>query len=329
MSNVTYHNISKRFGDVVALHEFSLSLNEGELVTLLGPSGCGKTTALRIAAGFETSDSGSLSVGGVDVTGLPPQKRNMGMVFQNYSLFPHLTVKENIEFGLTVRKQDKSRRHTRVNDMLELVQLGKLGARFPHQLSGGQQQRVALARALAIEPSVLLLDEPLSALDARVRTEVRDEIRQLQKRTNTTTLFVTHDQDEAVAISDRICVMGNGNIHQVGTPRDVYMNPATEFAATFIGQSDDVSINDQRFLVRPEDVSLVAPQTDNSHLGYVKRIEFLGTHSYVVVMLDHHGQEVRSVIPHMYAHHYNVGDAVGVRFNRILFGGQAHTVAAN
>jgi putative spermidine/putrescine transport system ATP-binding protein len=328
MSSVTFSSISKRFGDVIALQDFTLSLNEGELVTLLGPSGCGKTTALRIAAGFETSDAGTFSVGGVDVTGLSPQKRNMGMVFQNYSLFPHLTVRENIEFGLSVRKQEKSRRLTRVNDMLELVQLGKLGARFPHQLSGGQQQRVALARALAIEPSVLLLDEPLSALDARVRTEVRDEIRQLQQRTNTTTLFVTHDQDEAVAISDRICVMGNGTIHQVGTPRDVYMNPSTEFAATFIGESDIVTINEQRFLVRPEDVSLVAAQTDNSHLGYVKSIEFLGTHSHVVVMLDHLGQEVRSVVPHINSHHYTIGDAVGVRFRRVLFQSNPSTVFA-
>jgi putative spermidine/putrescine transport system ATP-binding protein len=328
MSSVTFNSISKNFGDVIALQNFSLSLNEGELVTLLGPSGCGKTTALRIAAGFETSDAGTFSVGGVDVTGLAPQKRNMGMVFQNYSLFPHLTVRENIEFGLSVRKHDKSRRLTRVNDMLELVQLGKLGARFPHQLSGGQQQRVALARALAIGPSVLLLDEPLSALDARVRTEVRDEIRQLQQRTATTTLFVTHDQDEAVAISDRICVMGNGTIHQVGTPRDVYMNPATEFAATFIGESNAVTINQQRFLVRPEDVALVSAQTDNSHLGYVKSIEFLGTHSHVVVMLDHLGQEIRSVIPHHYSHHYNVGDAVGIRFSRVLFQADAPALTA-
>lgn len=319
MSDVAFTSVTKKFGTVTALNNFSLSLTSGELVTLLGPSGCGKTTALRIAAGFENVDSGALTINGSDVLSLPAQKREMGMVFQHYSLFPHLTVFENVEFGLSVRRQGKSQRTTRVRDMLELVQVGELGARFPHQLSGGQQQRVALARALAIEPSVLLLDEPLSALDAQVRTEIRREIRDLQQRTNTTTLFVTHDQEEAVAISDRICVMGSGRIHQIGTPQEIYMNPSTDFVASFIGQSTTVVINGRKMRVRPEDVIITSADASDSHLGYVKRVDFSGSQSFVVIMLNDQGQEVKCAIPHAQLMSYVPGDSVGVRFARVLF----------
>ncbi len=319
MSDLTFANVEKKFGSVIALADFSLTLSPGELVTLLGPSGCGKTTALRVAAGFEHVDSGDVRINNQSIRGLSPQKRHMGMVFQNYSLFPHLTVRENVEFGLTVRRQHKTQRGNRASNMLELVQMGDLGARYPHQLSGGQQQRVALARALAIEPSVLLLDEPLSALDARVRSEVRDEIRDLQRRTETTTLFVTHDQEEAVAISDRICVMGTGRIHQIGTPQEIYLRPQTEFVATFIGLSHSVILGSQQFLVRPEDVRLVSPHSENSHLGYVKRIEFVGSHSQVVVMMNDLGQEVRGVVPNSQIHHYEIGAPIGVHFSRVLY----------
>lgn len=319
MSTLQFKNVDKYFGDVAALKDFSLSVQPGELIALLGPSGCGKTTALRLAAGFERPDFGTLTMAGADISQLPPQKRNMGMVFQNYSLFPHLTVQENVEFGLSVRRQDKAVRSQRAGDMLELVRLGELGARYPHQLSGGQQQRVALARALAIEPSVLLLDEPLSALDARVRVEVRDEIRELQKRTGTTTLFVTHDQEEAIAIADRICVMGQGTIHQVGTPRDVYLDPYTEFVAGFIGLSDSVTLDGRHFLVRPEDVRIVSPDDERSHLGYVKNVEFIGANVLVVLMLNERGQEVRSLLPNSESSLPAIGDAVGVHFSRILF----------
>jgi putative spermidine/putrescine transport system ATP-binding protein len=319
MSTLHFNNIDKRFGSVVALKDFSLSVQPGELITLLGPSGCGKTTALRIAAGFERPDFGTLSLSSTDISHLPPQKRNMGMVFQNYSLFPHLTVKENVEFGLSVRRQEKKVRAQRASDMLELVQLGNLGARYPHQLSGGQQQRVALARALAIGPSVLLLDEPLSALDARVRVEVRNEIRSLQKSTGTTTLFVTHDQEEAIAIADRICVMGQGTIHQVGTPEDVYLDPHTEFVAQFIGLSDSVSISGRKFLVRPEEVRIVSPDDERAHLGYIKSVDFVGANRIAVLMLNELGQEVRAVLPNGDSHLPTVGDAVGVHFSRPLF----------
>lgn len=319
MSHVNFQSITKRFGNVVALDNFTMSVESGELITLLGPSGCGKTTALRIAAGFDSPDSGSLIVDGSDILQLPAQKRHMGMVFQNYSLFPHLTVAENVEFGLSVRRHDKLQRLRRVKDMLELVQVGELGARYPHQLSGGQQQRVALARALAIEPSVLLLDEPLSALDAQVRVEVRNEIRSLQKTSGTTTLFVTHDQEEAVAISDRICVMGSGRIHQIDTPEIVYRQPATDFVASFIGLSDAIELDGRVVRVRPEDVVLVSPDAPAAYLGYVKRVDFSGSHSYVVVMLNDRGQEVRSIIPNSHLLNFNPGDSVGVKLSNVLF----------
>ena len=216
-------------------------MQQGELISLLGPSGCGKTTALRIAAGFEFADSGTISLGGHDISDVPAHKRNMGMVFQSYSLFPNLDVSANIEYGLRTRKIDNApTAKARVAEMLELVQLEAHAKKYPHQLSGGQQQRVALARALAIQPAVLLLDEPLSALDAKVRASLRDEIRRIQTEVGITTLFVTHDQEEALAISDRIAVMSQGQIEQLGTPTEIYRNPSTAFVARFIGSMNEL-----------------------------------------------------------------------------------------
>lgn len=240
-TELNFSSIHKEFGPVVALDSFSLDIKEGELVTLLGPSGCGKTTALRVAAGFEQADAGTITLGGKNVTSMPPNKRNMGMVFQNYSLFPHLSVRENIGFGLKVRKHSADKRRPMVDDAITRVRLAGLADRYPHQLSGGQQQRVALARALAITPDVLLLDEPLSALDAKVRGELRDEIRRVQKETGVATLFVTHDQDEALAISDKVCVMRDGAIEQIGSPRDVYLAPSTPYVARFVGAMNEFS----------------------------------------------------------------------------------------
>ena len=202
--DLSFVDVRKSFGRTVALDHFSVEVGEGELVTLLGPSGCGKSTALRVAAGFEVADGGDVRVGGKGVLGTSPSERGMGIVFQNYSLFPHLTVADNVGFGPRMRRLARAETRQIARDMLDLVQLGDLAGRYPHQLSGGQQQRVALARALAMKPSVLLLDEPLSALDAKVRTEVRDEIRSLTTRLGTTTLFVTHDQEEALGVSDRV-----------------------------------------------------------------------------------------------------------------------------
>jgi putative spermidine/putrescine transport system ATP-binding protein len=227
--------LTRQFDAVVALDDFNLNVAKGELVALLGPSGCGKTTALRIIAGLEKSNAGRVQLNSKDITNDPAHVRNMGMVFQAYSLFPHLNVAENVAFGLKMRKVSKSVRDKKINTILELVGLDHHHKRFAHQLSGGQQQRVALARALVIEPEVLLLDEPLSALDAQVRTNLREEIRRLQLELGTTTLFVTHDQEEAMAISDRVGVMNKGKLEQIDTPDALYNKPATEFVGTFVG----------------------------------------------------------------------------------------------
>ncbi|CAN5259501.1 ABC transporter ATP-binding protein [soil metagenome] len=227
--------LSRSYAGVPALDRLDLLVEPGEFVSLLGPSGCGKTTALRILAGLETADSGSVVVGGEDITRAPANRRDMGMVFQAYSLFPNLTAQENVGFGLRLRKVGGAEERRRSGELLELVGLGDQSDKYPHQMSGGQQQRVALARALAIRPRVLLLDEPLSALDAQVRVQLREEIRRIQTELAITTLFVTHDQEEALAISDRVGVMARGRLEQLDTPVTVYQRPATPFVAEFIG----------------------------------------------------------------------------------------------
>ncbi len=334
MSALTFSSVRKTFGTNVALHGFDLDLQPGELVTLLGPSGCGKTTALRIAAGFERADSGSILVKDKDISKVPPHKRNMGMVFQSYSLFPNLTVRGNVEYGLRTRRMPKADRIKRVNEMLELVELTSLGERFSHQISGGQQQRVALARALAVQPEVLLLDEPLSALDAKVRTTLRDEIRRIQTEVGITTLFVTHDQEEALAISDRICVMSQGRIEQLGTPTEVYRRPTTAFVARFVGTmnefhaevtgASEVTVAGQRIgapgasdmatgsavslLVRPEDLSLA----ENGLPGTVASVTFQGATTLVGVRLDVLDTLISADVGQGAADHLQIGDRVGV-----------------
>jgi putative spermidine/putrescine transport system ATP-binding protein len=235
MGFLTLENLHRDFGTVKALDGIQIDLGEGEFLSLLGPSGCGKTTALRLVAGFDRPDAGRILVDGKDVTRVAPNKRDMGMVFQAYSLFPNMTAHQNVAFGLRIRGRKRTDRDKRVNELLELVGLGHAGARYPHQLSGGMQQRVALARALAIEPRVLLLDEPLSALDAKVRVQLREEIRRIQLELGITTLYVTHDQEEALSISDHVAVMYGGRIEQMGSPGEMYSAPATPFVAEFIG----------------------------------------------------------------------------------------------
>jgi putative spermidine/putrescine transport system ATP-binding protein len=232
---VSIQALSRSFGAVHALDSLSLDIAPGELVALLGPSGCGKTTALRIVAGFETADSGTVIVDGKDVAAIPAARRDMGMVFQSYSLFPNMTALENVGFGLRMRKLNTAARMKKATELLDMVGLSPQARQYPHQLSGGQQQRVALARALAIEPRVLLLDEPLSALDAKVRLQLREQIRTLQQRTGTTTLFVTHDQEEALSMADRVGVMREGRLEQVAVPSELYSRPATVFVAEFVG----------------------------------------------------------------------------------------------
>jgi putative spermidine/putrescine transport system ATP-binding protein len=237
---VALTDLTRVYGTVKALDGLTLDLEPGELVALLGPSGCGKTTALRILAGLDDPTSGSVSVDGRDLTRVPANKRDMGMVFQAYSLFPHLTVLDNVAFGLKLRGKAKSERLTRAADMLDLVGLAEHKQKYANQLSGGQQQRVALARALAIQPQVLLLDEPLSALDAKVRVALRSEIRRVQLEVGTTTLFVTHDQEEALAVADRVGVMSQGRLEQIAPPAELYANPATPFVAEFVGLHNKV-----------------------------------------------------------------------------------------
>ncbi len=232
--------LSCYFGSIVALDGLSLAIGPGELLALLGPSGCGKTTALRILAGFQEPSAGRVVVGGQDVVGVPAQKRNMGMVFQSYSLFPNMTALENVAFGLRLRKVGTAERRSLAMGLLEMVELADRAGNYPHELSGGQQQRVALARALAIEPRVLLLDEPLSALDAKVRSQLREHIRALQKRLAITTVFVTHDQDEALSLADRVAVMRNGRLEQVASPSELYNRPETPFVAAFVGTMNRV-----------------------------------------------------------------------------------------
>jgi len=238
MSSVSLKSLSKRFGEHVAVRDFSLEIADGEFLVLLGPSGCGKTTTLRMIAGFVEPSAGRILFGERDVTDLPPYRRNTGLVFQGYALFPHLTVFENVAFGLRMRKLDAAAVEKRATEALRLVRLETLGERMPRQLSGGQQQRVALARALAIEPEILLLAEPLSNLDAKLREEVRVEIRQLQRRLGLTTVMVTHDQEEALSVADRLVVMENGEIQQIGTQRELYNSPRNQFVANFIGRTN-------------------------------------------------------------------------------------------
>lgn len=236
--DVRFDRVEKRFGQTTALHRLDLDIPRGAFFSLLGPSGCGKTTTLRLIAGFEQPSRGDIYIRGRRVTGVPAHKRNFGMVFQSFALFPHLTVAQNIAFGLKMRRVDAASIARRVADALELVALGGFGERYPRQLSGGQQQRVALARAIVFEPDVLLLDEPLSALDKLLREQMQVELRQLQRRLGTTTVFVTHDQEEALTMSDRVAVMKDGRIQQAGAPREIYERPATEFVATFLGASN-------------------------------------------------------------------------------------------
>jgi putative spermidine/putrescine transport system ATP-binding protein len=308
-TSVVLQNLSRAFGATRALDGLSIEMAPGELVALLGPSGCGKTTALRIVAGFETADSGSVLVDGKDISSVPAARRDMGMVFQSYSLFPNMSAVDNVGFGLRMRKVGTSGRRTKAAELLDMVGLAPQAKRFPHQLSGGQQQRVALARALAIEPRVLLLDEPLSALDAKVRLQLREQIRTLQQRLGTTTLFVTHDQEEALSMADRVGVMSNGRLEQIAAPDELYEHPATAFVAEFVGvmnrlpgelqsggmvtaldagvpvrnQGADVGPGPVDVLVRPEGLTMAVIENGN---GIVTTRTFLGSVTRVGVLLS-------------------------------------------
>ena len=307
---VRLEDLRRTYGTTTALDGLTLTLSPGELVALLGPSGCGKTTALRLLAGLEEANSGRVIIGGKDVTNVPANRRDIGMVFQAYSLFPHMTARQNIEFGLQLHKVEPDERRKRAREVLDLVGLSPHANKFAHQMSGGQQQRVALARALAIRPKVLLLDEPLSALDAKVRSRLRDEIRRVQLEVGITTLFVTHDQEEALAIADRVGVMQAGRLEQLGRPTEIYSRPSTPFVAEFVGLTNripgevkpgGVEIRGMQLplvesnvesgpaiaLVRPEAVSIAGPadSSEGPLVGTVIAVAFLGAVSRVTVDL--------------------------------------------
>ena len=303
MAFLDISHLEKSFGATRVVKDFNLGIERGEFVSLLGPSGCGKTTVLRMVAGFETPSTGSISIEGKDIVGQRPNQRNIGMVFQAYALFPNLTVAQNVGFGLKISGVSREETATRVGEMLSMIGLSELGNRYPFQLSGGQQQRVALARALAVRPRVLLLDEPLSALDAKIRVSLRNEIREIQKRLGITTIFVTHDQEEALSMSDRIVVMNGGIAEQVGTPFEIYNRPTTRFVAGFVGtlnmlhgevtdgKSAIVKLEGQSvrlprqvpsgkitLALRPEVVSLKAEQGHDVALpGTITDVHFLGS----------------------------------------------------
>jgi len=304
MAYLELSNVSKKFGNTYAVEDFNLAIEKGEFVSFLGPSGCGKTTTLRMIAGFEVPSSGAVTLEGEDITYISPNQRNVGMVFQSYALFPNLNVLQNIGFGLQVRKWKPEDIHKRAQEMLELIHLEEFGSRYPYQLSGGQQQRVSLARALAIQPRVLLLDEPLSALDAKIRVELRLEIRRIQQQLGMTTVYVTHDQEEALSLSDRVVVMSRGLMEQVGTPAQIYNYPTTEFVASFVGQlnllpTTEVNVEKKtcsiggqnirfshhiprpdgsafRLAIRPEEIQIGGDGERNQLRGKVETVMFLG-----------------------------------------------------
>jgi len=304
MAYLELSNVSKKYGNTYAVENFNLAIDKGEFVSFLGPSGCGKTTTLRMIAGFEVPTTGKVTLEGEDITYASPNQRNVGMVFQSYALFPNMTVLQNIGFGLQVRKWKSEDTQKRAQEMLGLIHLEEFGNRYPYQLSGGQQQRVSLARALAIQPRVLLLDEPLSALDAKIRVELRLEIRRIQQQLGMTTVYVTHDQEEALSLSDRVVVMSRGLMEQVGTPTQIYNYPTTEFVAGFVGQLNLLPINsvdldkktctiggqtvrfshhiarpdgsDLRLAIRPEEIQFGEDSARNQLRGKVETVMFLG-----------------------------------------------------
>ena len=353
MGFLTLTNIQKHFaGGVAAVENFNLDVDRGEFVSFLGPSGCGKTTTLRMIAGFERPTSGTITVDGKEISNKPPNQRNVGMVFQSYALFPNMSVADNIGFGLKVRRRPKQDIAKRVAELLTMINLEGRGDRYPWQLSGGQQQRVALARALAIEPQVLLLDEPLSALDAKIRINLRKEIRAIQRQLGITTVYVTHDQEEALSLSDRVVVMSDGRIEQIGTPSQIYNFPATTFVASFVGtlnlvnagvvdaSTGRLSVDGQEILasnvggaasqdgrvtlaLRPEGISLGQGSESSNRLeGNVEDVNFLGSIVRIRVRLGKDdGAEHEAIValdtfnePHLKVP--DVGEAVTISFPR-------------
>ena len=310
---ITVNNLSKRFGDFVAVDDVSLDIGDGSLTALLGPSGSGKSTLLRIIAGLEQPDAGDVWLNNREVTATPPQQRGVGFVFQHYAPFKHMTVFDNVAFGLTIRKRPKEEIGRKVHELLQLVQIDQFADRYPAQLSGGQRQRMALARALAVEPEVLLLDEPFGALDARVRKELRSWLRRLHDETHVTTVFVTHDQEEAMDVADRIVVMDHGRIEQQGSPRELYEHPANEFVMSFIGPVNRLGAA----WVRPHDIDILLDPAESASEAMIERVVYLGF-EVRVELLHRDGSRVSVQVPRDEAERLelNVGQIVYARTSR-------------
>ncbi len=344
MAFLELSGIKKQFAESVAVQDFNLAVERGEFVSFLGPSGCGKTTTLRMIAGFELPTAGTITVEGQDITNKSPNQRNVGMVFQSYALFPNMNVADNIGFGLKVRKKQPDAIKKRVGELLELIHLSGKGGKYPYELSGGMQQRVALARALAIEPQVLLLDEPLSALDAKIRISLRNEIRAIQRQLGITTVYVTHDQEEALSLSDRVVVMSEGRMEQVGTPFEIYNFPTTTFVAKFVGTLNvltakvldgpggRIAIDGQEVLtgkpvtstaagetsvaIRPERVRLDDPEGYNHLTGVIHDITFLGSIVRVRMRLGDGGMVMFDTFNNPGLEVPQIGDSVRVAFSK-------------
>ena len=295
VADIRLRGLTKRYGEVVAVDGVDLDIAPGEFFTLLGPSGSGKTTTLRMIAGFETPDGGTVELAGEDVSRLPPYDRPVNTVFQDYALFPHMTVRQNVEYGLIVKKVSKGERVERAGQALDMVQLGSFGERKPSQLSGGQRQRVALARAIVNRPRVLLLDEPLGALDLKLRQEMQIELKSIQRDVGITFVYVTHDQEEALTMSDRVAVFNRGRIEQVGPPAEVYEHPESEFIAGFVGVSNVIERGGRRYTVRPEKINLLVSgeeAQEGSHVeqGVVRDVQYVGPVTRYHVTLDRGGE---------------------------------------
>jgi len=307
-------NMTKLYKTGDGVRNINLTIQEGQLVTLLGPSGCGKTTILRTIGGFLDVDGGDVRIAGQSIIHLPPEKRPTAMVFQAYNLWPHMKVYDNLEFGLKLRKVPRQERARRIAEMMALVKMSGMEQKYPGQMSGGQQQRVAIARSLLLKPQVLLLDEPFSALDAKIRQQMREELRKIQTDLNITVAFVTHDQEEAMALSDRVVVMNKGAIEQEGSPQDIYHRPKSRYVADFIGEMNFLQLADNKVLaVRPEHVQV--SQGKGGELdGYVRTIMMLG--HYIEMTVDTDYGIVKTFISDEQARQYGRGDAVALRFNR-------------
>ncbi len=308
-------NMKKTYPNGDGVENINIQVHEGEFVTMLGPSGCGKSTILRTLGGFLKIDEGEILLDDQSIQDLPPEKRPTAMVFQSYNLWPHMTVYENLMFGLKIRKVPKAVMKKEADEALKLVGMEGYGKKYPNQLSGGQQQRVAIARALLLKPSVLLLDEPFSALDAKIRQQMREELKRIQEELNITVVFVTHDQEEAMALSHRIVVMNKGVIEQVGTPEEIYDNPATRYVASFIGEMNFIEENGGKVLaVRPEDIILTKGDGGDM-VGSVRSIMMLGHYAEVIIQMGN--QTIKSYLNRALANGFHVQDRVSLSFNRV------------